>query len=126
MFYDDMVWVVDGCKSELDSANFNISLGRKTNESPVAYAIQWWSRGKLFDNWALATKPVFIDFGRANLWRPIMFNPLTKKEAVGPAGKEYLVTDFIMGNPLARGGSPETRPERLPFSGLARPLMDLP
>jgi hypothetical protein len=101
-FYDNMVWIVDGCRGELDSDNFNISLGGKINENPVAHAIRWWGRSRLFDNWALAKKPVFIDFGGANLWRLIMFNPSTKTGAVGPAGKEYLVKDFIMGNPLAR------------------------
>jgi hypothetical protein len=101
-FYGNMVWVVDGCRGELDAAHFKLSLGGKINESPVAYAFHWFGRSKLFDNWILATKPVFVDFGQANLWRLIMFDPSTKKGAVGPAGKEYLVDDFIKGNPLAR------------------------
>jgi competence protein CoiA len=101
-FYGDMVWVVDGCRGELDAANFNLSLGDRISENPVAHAFRWWGRGKLFDNWILANKPVFIDFGEANLWRLILFDPSTKKGAVGPAGKEYLIDDFIKGNPLAR------------------------
>ena len=101
-FYGNMVWVVDACRDEVNAGHFNLSLGGKINESPVVYAFHWIGRSKLFDNWIRATKPVFIDFGQANLWRLIMFEPSTKEGAVGPAGKEYLVDDFIKGNPLAR------------------------
>jgi competence protein CoiA len=101
-FYGNMVWVVDGCRGALDAAHFNLSLGTQINESPVAYAFRWWGHSKLFDNWILATKPVFIDFGEANLWRLILFDPLTKRGAVGPAGRKHLVDDFIKGSPLAR------------------------
>jgi competence protein CoiA len=101
-FYDNMVWIVDGCRGELDAAHFNLSLGGRINETPVAYSMCWYGQSKLFDNWIQATKPVFIDFGGANLWRLIMFNSSTKKGAVGPGGKEYLIEDFIQGNALAR------------------------
>jgi competence protein CoiA len=101
-FYENMIWIVDGCRGELDSAHFNLSLGGCINEAPVAYSLRWHGRSKLFENWIQATKPVFIDFGGANLWRLVMFDSKSKKGAVGPGGKEYFVQDFIKNRPLAR------------------------
>jgi competence protein CoiA len=101
-FYDNMVWIVDGCRGELDAAHFNLGLGNQIHDRPVAYSHRWYGRGTLFNNWIQATKPVFIDFGQANLWRLVMFDPSTKDGVVGPAGKEYLVKDFMEGNPIAR------------------------
>ena len=101
-FYDNMVWIVDGCRGELDSAHFGLSLGGRISESPVAYSLRWYGRSKLFENWIQATKPVFIDFGQNNLWRLVMFDPSTKKGALGPIGREYLIEDLTQGNPLAR------------------------
>jgi competence protein CoiA len=100
-FYGHMVWVVDGCRGELDAANFNLSLGGQISDNPIAHSFRWWGRSKLFDNWIQATKPVFFDFGGANLWRLVMFDPSTKKGVVGPGGKDYLVEDFIEGNRIA-------------------------
>jgi len=101
-FYGNMIWVVDGCRGELDAANFNMSLGGQISDAPVAYGLRWYGRSKLFSVWIQATKPVFIDFGQANLWRLVMFDPSTKKGMVGPGGKEYLVEDFTKGNPITR------------------------
>jgi competence protein CoiA len=101
-FYNDMVWIVDGCRGELDSAHFNMGLGGRINESPVAHSFHWYGRSKLFRNWINATKPVLIDFGGANLWQLVTFNPSTKQGVVGPGGKEFFIQDFIQGNPLAR------------------------
>jgi competence protein CoiA len=101
-FYINMVWVVDGCRGELDAAHFNLSLGGRINESPAAHSLHWHGRSKLFHNWIQATKPVLIDFGGPNLWRLVVFDPSTKKGAVGPGGKEYFIRDFIQGNPLGR------------------------
>jgi hypothetical protein len=101
-FYNNMVWIVDGCRGELDAAHFNMGLGGRINESPVAHSLHWYGRSKLFDNWIQATKPVFIDFGGANLWRLVMFNSSTQKGVVGPGGREFFIQDFIQGNPLAR------------------------
>jgi competence protein CoiA len=101
-FYGNMVWIVDGCRGELDAAHFNMGLGGRVSEAPVAYSFQWYGRGKLFENWILATKPVLIDFGGANLWRLVMFDRSSKKGAVGPGSKEYFVQDFMENKPLAR------------------------
>jgi competence protein CoiA len=101
-FYDNMVWIVDGCRGELDAAHFGLSLGGRISESPVAHSLQWYGRSKLFENWMQATKPVFIDFGQNNLWRLVMFNPSTKKGVLGPIGREYLIADLTQGNPLAK------------------------
>jgi hypothetical protein len=101
-FYGNMVWIVDGCRGELDTAHFNLSLGGRISESPVAHSLRWNGRSKLFHNWIQATKPVLIDFGGANLWRLIIFDSSSKKGAVGPGGKDYFIKDFVEGNTLAR------------------------
>lgn len=120
-FYENMVWIVDGCRGELDLGHFRISLGGQISDNPVAHSLQWWGRSKLFDNWIQATKPVFIDFGQSDLWRLVSFNRTTKRGVVGPIGREYLIEDLTLGNPLARilrqadvaEPNPEIRPPQL-------------
>ena len=87
---------------ELDAAHFGLSLGGRISENPVAYSLQWYGRSKLFENWIQATKPVFIDFGQNNMWRLVVFNPSTKKGALGPIGREYPIEDLTQGNRLAK------------------------
>lgn len=99
-FYGDLVWIVDGCRGELDSAHFNLGLGGPISENPVAYSLHWYGRGKLFENWIQATKPVFIDFGQKNLWRLVFYDYATKKGVLGPVGREYLIEDLSEGKPL--------------------------
>jgi hypothetical protein len=40
--------------------------------------------------------------GLNNLWRLVIFDSSTKKGALGPIGREYLIEDLTLGNRLAR------------------------
>lgn len=74
-FYQKMVWVIDGSKSEFDAIYFNMGRGAVVD----GYAgFTMYGRSKLFHRWH-RHKPVFIDFGSSGFWRIARFNPTTKK-----------------------------------------------
>ena len=99
-FYQNMVWIVDGCRGELDARHFNLGLGGPISDNPVAYSLHWYGRSKLFDNWIQATKPVFVDFGQIGLWRLVLYNRTSKRGVLGPINREHLVEDITQGKPL--------------------------
>jgi hypothetical protein len=100
-YYQKMIWVIDGTKTEFDRFNFRLGLS-KLSEKGVA-SFSWHSRSKLFARW-FVTKPVFIDFGPDfGLWRVLRFDPTVKRGVVAYTPKEKLVewltngtTDFSL------------------------------
>jgi competence protein CoiA len=103
-FYDNIVWIVDGCRSEFDKSYFEIGLGKALDlaDSPTVHPVEWFGRSKLLANWAVATKPVFIDFGRDIVWRLASFDPSTKTGFVSPSTKLQQVSDFLHGERIPR------------------------
>jgi hypothetical protein len=99
-FYKNMVWIIDGCRGELDLANFRISRGGQIHDNPVAHSLNWWGRSKLFDNWIQATKPVFVDFGENILWRLVLYNCTSRKGVIGPIKQDSLVENLTQGRVL--------------------------
>jgi competence protein CoiA len=106
-FYKNMIWIVDGCRGELDAPAFRLGLAAPISENPDAYSLQWWSRSKLFENWMQATRPVFMDFGDVGLWRLVSFNSATKRGELELIGRECFVGDITEGRPLALIGPAE-------------------
>jgi len=99
-FYKNMIWIVDGNRGELDSSYFNMGLGGPIQNDPLAYAIQWFGRGRLLHNWSQVSKDVYLDFGEDVIWRLILFDTKTKKGAVGPIKKSTFIEDLISGAPI--------------------------
>jgi hypothetical protein len=92
-FYGNMIWIVDGCRNELDPDHFRLSLSRPIEAESNEFPVQWWSRSRLFSNWSLSKKPVFFDFGQPeHLWRLSHFDPSTMKGAVVWYSREALVS----------------------------------
>jgi len=106
-FYEKMVWVVDGCRGDLNAGHFRLGLAGPTSVNPDTYLLSWYSTSKLFEDWMQATKPVFLDFGSEDLWRLVSFNSATKKGVVELIGRECLVGDITEGRPLAQIGPAE-------------------
>lgn len=74
-FYQKIVWVIDGTRSEFDGIYFK--LGRSVLVNGVAH-FTFHGRSKLFHRWH-RLKPVFIDFGpEGGFWRVVTFNPKTR------------------------------------------------
>ena len=103
-FYKNLVWIVDGCRGNLDASYFNMGLGHKVDRegSPTVYPFDWYSRSKLIENWLAATCPVFFDFGHGVVWRLLRYDPVEKCGVVGPISKKDLVSDLVEGTPLVR------------------------
>jgi hypothetical protein len=103
-FYKNMVWVIDGCRGELDAATFHVGLGSRVDQPdrPTVFPFHWYGRSKLFEDWQAAATPVFIDFGRPIVWRLVLYNPETQQGVVGPIQREALVNDLTEGVPLAK------------------------
>ena len=96
-FYRDMIWIVDGCRGELDAAFFRMGLGKAIQENPLAFPLQWWGRSRLLHNWSEAKSNVYLDFGGDDLWRLVFFNTTKKVGAVGPIHKSALIEDCMTG-----------------------------
>jgi competence protein CoiA len=80
-FYGTMIWVIDGCKSDLDKDHFAMS--RSSPDADGLADFRWYGRGQLFARW-YTFKPVFVDFGsRQGFWRILRYDPKTKKGLAG-------------------------------------------
>ncbi|NCN85412.1 MAG: hypothetical protein GW808_02035 [Sphingomonadales bacterium] len=99
-FYKNMIWIIDGNRGELDSSYFNMGRGGPIQNDPLAYAIQWFGRGRLLHNWSQVSKDVYLDFGEDVIWRLILFDTQTKQGAVGPIKKSTFIEDLISGAPI--------------------------
>ena len=106
-FYKNMVWIVDGCRSDQNAFLFGQGLADPISVNPDAYSLQWFGTSKIFEDWMQATKPVFLDFGSDVLWRLVSFNSATKKGVVEQIGREYLVGNITEGRPLPQIGPAE-------------------
>jgi hypothetical protein len=103
-FYGDLVWVVDGCRGELDAATFNLGLGTRRDppNHPTIFDFTWYGRSKLFANWWAANCPVFIDFGQPVVWRLALYDLKKKRGVVGPMEREELVQILVEGRQLGK------------------------
>lgn len=106
-FYDQMVWVIDGSRGELDEGHFNIGLSGPIQKSPLAYRIKWWAKSRLFHNWCESKVKVYIDFGKDVLWRLVVFDPSKNIGAVGPLSKSDFIEDCRNGVQISVTEIPE-------------------
>jgi hypothetical protein len=96
-FYGNLIWIVDGCRGELDASFFKMGLGKAIQENPLAFAVQWWGRSRLLHNWSEANAKVYFDFGEEMLWRLILFDKAKNIGVVGPLPKQALIQDCQTG-----------------------------
>jgi hypothetical protein len=107
-FYGDMIWVVNGTRSELDPGFFRMGIHPKpTAPSPPAHQLDWHGRGKILLNWSQAEKPVYLDFGQFQegvdlVWRLIMYDGNTKVGFVGPMHKKHFIETILEGGSFPR------------------------
>lgn len=80
-FYDNMVWIVDGKRGQLDEGYFRIGLSSTplSDDHPTTYPFQWWGRSHTVARWSHAKRPVFFDFGSDLLWHLVYFDRTKKK-----------------------------------------------
>jgi len=81
-FYKKMIWVVNGNRSDLTEAYFNMGLSGPIQKNPLAYQISWMGRGKFLESWGEAKAKVYLDFGKDVVWRLVFFD---KKKKIGAA-----------------------------------------
>ena len=97
-FYKKMIWVVDGCRGELDESYFNMGIGGPLQKEPLVYQINWLGRSRLLHNWSESSVKVYLDFGKDVLWRLISFDLKDKTGTVGPLPKKNFIEDCLKGN----------------------------
>jgi competence protein CoiA len=90
-FYNNMIWIVDGCKNEFDRVNFGLSIYSPHTEDPALRMLRWHGRSKIFAKWCKSPKPVYIDFRTDLVWHLLQFDPRSKKGLVKAIPKETLV-----------------------------------
>ena len=102
LFYQNMIWIVDGDRGALDFSYFNMGLSMEPiNFHPLAYGVVWMGTGRFLPNWADATADVYFDFSQCNvLWKLALFDKNERKGAVLPLPKQYLVDNCIKGDPI--------------------------
>ena len=103
LFYQKMVWVIDGTKGPNDAIYFNL-VRSEIIEGQVVFKI--YGRSKLFHRWH-RHKPVFIDFGKHGFWRITKFDPNTKEgEALLVSREQFAVIAASGSTDFSRGGGP--------------------
>lgn len=90
-FYQQMVWIINGAKSEFDKTYFNLSLHGPYTDDMALFKVRWYGRSKLLAKWSVATKAVFFDFGTETIWQLLNYNPKTKNGEVRAHRKKALV-----------------------------------
>jgi competence protein CoiA len=100
-FYKDMIWIVDGKRSELDESYFNIGLSDPIQKNPLAYQVKWWGKSRLLHNWSQSEVKVYLDFGKEVLWRLLLFDGERKLGVVGPIPKSVLIKDCLEGSQIS-------------------------
>lgn len=96
-FYENMIWIVDGMRGDLDKNYFNMGLSGQIQTDTLTYQVTWWGQGKLLQNWSDARAMVFLDFGEEILWRLLLFDAETKVGTVGPLPRKTLIRDCLNG-----------------------------
>lgn len=106
-FYGNMIWIVDGLRSEFDLSYFRLGLGSTPIQTnPLAYGFEWWGRSRFIHNWSGAKSRVFIDFGNSLtkgdpvVWRLIFFDQKANRGAVGPYPKHLLIEAILRGQEI--------------------------
>jgi competence protein CoiA len=88
-FYQKMLWIVDGSRSEFDKHNFSNMRSRPDADGLVSF--RWHGRSKLFARWH-TKKPVFIDFGpEFGFWRILRYDPTSRRGLAGLVNIEGFV-----------------------------------
>ena len=112
-FYKNLIWVVDGDRGTADPQYFNMGLSTTEPASfePLAYYFGWWSKSRLFHNWAETSSPVYLDFGDEELlWRLAHFDADANGGVVIPTTREWLVDACIKGEPIPGVAADENDP----------------
>lgn len=91
MFYGNMIWIVDGCRNELDKNFFSLSISKPIEQGTSNFPIRWWGPSKLFANWAASRKSVYVDFGGDLLWKVSNFDVRNKAGIVVPHDRATLI-----------------------------------
>ncbi|WP_331345408.1 competence protein CoiA [Cellvibrio sp. UBA7661] len=90
-FYNNLIWVIDGCKNEFDKIYFNMSVYTHHTNDAYLRKLRWCGRGKIFAKWSQSTKPVFLDFGTDLVWHLLSYNSKTKEGLIRAISKEIFV-----------------------------------
>ena len=106
-YYQNMIWVIDGCRNEFDPINFGMARSDvRTGNGYVGF--RWAGRSKLFARWH-STKPVFIDFGKAGFWRICRYDLATKRGAAQLMSPDRFTQLLISAETdFSQGGGPAT------------------
>jgi hypothetical protein len=114
-FYGNMIWIVDGLRSELDVGYFRLGMASTPIQTnPLAYGFAWWGTSRLMHNWSDAKARVFIDFGESLssgppvVWRLVFFDKKKKQGAVGPYPKHLLIDAILHGTEIGTTYLPAT------------------
>lgn len=123
-FYGNMIWVVNGLRSNLDLQYFQMGIGRDPiKRNPLAYSLNWWGRSRIIHHWSLAKARVFLDFGDSLtmcppvLWRLVYYDRERKCGAVGPYPKHSLIKAITQGDEIGVTYLPEIQEDPCPKSG---------
>ena len=100
VFYQDMVWVVDGSRGASDSSFFHMGVSGPLQKKPLIYIVEWWGQSRLLHFWSASSKPVYLDFGNDVLWKLVSFNPATRRGLVGLIPKSVFVEDCLSGKSM--------------------------
>ena len=112
-FYGNMIWVVDGDRGSADPGYFSVGLSTVEPASfvPLAYYLKWWGKSRLLHNWAIATAPVYIDFGDEEaIWRLVRFDTDEHLGIVMPTTREWLVEACSNGEHIPSVAADENNP----------------
>ncbi|WP_227714488.1 competence protein CoiA [Marinobacter sp. 1-4A] len=94
LFYQQMIWVVNGAKRDFDRIYFHQSVYGPHTDDTYLRKIRWVGRSKLLAKWEAATKHVYMDFGTDLVWHLIEYDPDTKKGLVKAYPKQKFVEFF--------------------------------
>jgi competence protein CoiA len=100
MFYQKMVWVVNGLRRERDRVRFFASLDATKIVKPKPLTVSFPSNeGALLRDWAASRVPVYFDFGDSELWRlkPCGRNGMAY---LSPVLKSSFLNAYLKGQPL--------------------------
>ncbi len=96
-FYNQMVWVIDGCRNKLDKGHFEMGLSEPIQDNPLIFKINWYSQSRLLHYWGKSQVKVFIDFGENILWNLVLYDDNRRIGAVAPLTKKAFINDCLKG-----------------------------
>ncbi|MFN6353438.1 MAG: competence protein CoiA [Cyanobacteriota bacterium] len=95
VFFQDMIWIVDGSRGSHDSAYFSMGVSGPVQKNPLLYGLEWWGQSRLLHFWSVSSKQVYLDFGHDVLWRLVSFNAETRQGLVGLIPKSDFIEDCL-------------------------------